>query len=164
MIFVGTFGIVLVVLTTTLHYEVLRVLSAGLPLVRMRARAKLIVVILAAFLAHAAEILLYAAAIYLLVRYWGAGRLGGSNAPSLTLCLYFSAETYTSLGYGDIVPDGELRLLAGMETLNGLLLIGWSASYIYIAMERFWNDEDKANASPPEQRVTASDAPRAPRR
>jgi hypothetical protein len=24
--------------------------------------------------------------------------------------------------------------------LNGLLLIGWSASYAYIAMERFWTD------------------------
>ena len=33
---------------------------------------------------------------------------------------------------------GELRLLAGVEALNGLLLIGWSASYTYIAMERFW--------------------------
>ncbi|MFD2270083.1 hypothetical protein ACFS07_00430 [Undibacterium arcticum] len=34
-----------------------------------------------------------------------------------------------------------MRLLAGMEGLNGLLLIGWSASYIYIAMERFWSDD-----------------------
>lgn len=59
----------------------------------------------------------------------------------MTLCLYFSAETYTSLGYGDVVPGGALRLLAGMEALNGLLLIGWSASFIYIAMERFWGDD-----------------------
>jgi len=40
----------------------------------------------------------------------------------------------------DIVPGGDLRLVAGVEVLNGLLLIGWSASYTYIAMERFWND------------------------
>jgi hypothetical protein len=33
-----------------------------------------------------------------------------------------------------------MRLLAGMEVLNGLLLIGWSASYTYISMERFWKD------------------------
>jgi hypothetical protein len=39
------------------------------------------------------------------------------------------------------VPDGVLRLLAGVEALNGLLLIGWSASYTYLAMERFWNDD-----------------------
>lgn len=54
-------------------------------------------------------------------------------------CLYFSAETYTTLGFGDLTPAGPVRLLAGVEALNGLLLIGWSASYTYIAMERFWS-------------------------
>jgi len=32
-------------------------------------------------------------------------------------------------------------MIAGVEALNGLLLIGWSASYAYIAMERFWNED-----------------------
>ena len=31
-------------------------------------------------------------------------------------------------------------MLAGGEALNGLLLIGWSASYTYISMERFWRN------------------------
>jgi hypothetical protein len=56
----------------------------------------------------------------------------------MSLCFYFSAETFTSLGYGDIRPSGPLRLLAGAEALNGLLLIGWSACFAYISMERFW--------------------------
>lgn len=72
----------------------------------------------------------------------GTGTLGDAGRFSLSQCLYFSAETYSSLGYGDVVPGGDLRLLAGVEVLNGLLLIGWSASYTYIAMERFWNDAD----------------------
>jgi hypothetical protein len=50
-----------------------------------------------------------------------------------------SAETYSSLGFGDVIPFGAIRLVAGVEALNGLLLIGWTASYVYIAMERFWN-------------------------
>jgi len=33
-----------------------------------------------------------------------------------------------------------LRHLAGVETLNGLPLIGWSASCTCIAMERFWEN------------------------
>ena len=53
--------------------------------------------------------------------------------------MYFSAETYTSLGFGDLTPNGPVRLLAGVEALNGLLLIGWSASFTYISMERFWS-------------------------
>jgi hypothetical protein len=131
----------LLVLTTVLHYEVLRLLSAGLPILAMQARAKLMVVIFGTFFAHAAEIFLYAVAFYLLVRYLNVGSLGSGGSPSLAGCLYFSAETYTSLGYGDILPAGDLRLLAGMEALNGLLLIGWTASYTYIAMERFWSHD-----------------------
>ena len=123
----------LVVATTALHYEVLHGLSAGLPVLRIPSRGKLLVVIFATFLAHAAEIGLYALAIHL---------LDSAHFP-LTTSLYFSAETYTSLGYGDIVPTGEVRLLAGIEALNGLLLIGWSASYTYIAMERFWREGSK---------------------
>jgi hypothetical protein len=38
-------------------------------------------------------------------------------------------------------------MLAGAEALNGLLLVGWSASYAYIAMERFWNPGPGAQGS-----------------
>jgi hypothetical protein len=133
-------GILLLLLTTIVHYEVLRALGRSLPIVTIPTRAKLIVVIFGAFMAHLSEIALYAIAIYLFVQYPGIGSLGGSKHPSLAECLYFSAETYSSLGYGDVAPRGEMRLLAGMEVLNGLLLIGWSASYTYISMERFWKD------------------------
>jgi voltage-gated potassium channel Kch len=127
----------LVVLTTVIHYEVLRGLSAALAGLQGASRAKLLAVIFATFAAHALEILLYAAGVYLLSRYAHLGSLGHAGS-SLSASVYFSAETYTSLGYGDIVPTGDLRLLAGIEALNGLLLIGWSASYTYLAMERFW--------------------------
>ena len=146
MLSVGACCIMLLVLTTVIHYEMLRMLSVGLPGLDVPARAKLIVVIIGAFFAHALEILLYAVAFYVLARYLAAGTLGDAARSSLTLSLYFSAETYTSLGYGDVVPGGDLRLLAGMEALNGLLLIGWSASYTYIAMERFWGKDDRENA------------------
>jgi hypothetical protein len=136
---VGSFCLLLLVVTTVIHYEVLRLLTAGLPVLRMQARVKLILVILGAFCAHAVEILLYGAAYYLLAAYLGGGSMGESDNLTFSRCLYFSAETYTSLGYGDVVPHGDLRLLAGMEALNGLLLIGWTTSYTYISMERFWD-------------------------
>jgi hypothetical protein len=135
-------------------------LTVGLPALGVPARAKLIIVIFSAFFAHAAEIVLYAVAIYVLVRYLGVGALGDASRFSLTQCLYFSAETYSSLGYGDVVPGGDLRLLAGAEVLNGLLLIGWSASYTYIAMERFWSDGDEGNAVVIAQLGAAAGAPR----
>lgn len=135
--------IALVTLTTVMHYEMLRVLSVALPRLRVPTRARLIVVIFATFLAHAAEILLYALAYYALTQFAGFGSVGDGHAFSFGAAVYFSAETYTSLGYGDVIPFGDLRLLAGVEALNGLLLIGWSASYTYIAMERFWNEDGR---------------------
>ncbi len=156
---VGIVCVLLLVLTTLIHYEVLRLLTLGLPALDMPARTKLIIVIFGAFLAHATEIFLYAVAIYVLIRYAGAGTLGDAGESTLIICLYFSAESYTSLGYGEVVPQGALRLLAGMEALNGLLLIGWSASYTYLAMERFWDDASKGNGVEAQHRATA-DAPR----
>ena len=138
---VGIFCLALFACTTIIHYEVLRTLSILLPGIRIRARAKLILVIFGQFLAHVIEIILYAFTIYALVRYLDLGALEDIPRFSMKVCLYFSAETYTSLGYGDIVPGGGLRLLAGTEALNGLLLIGWSASFTYITMERFWKNE-----------------------
>lgn len=131
--------VLLIALTTFLHYEVLRLLSFGLPRVHVLPRAKLLVVMFSVFVAHFIEMALYGLAAYFLVHGLHLGSLVGAD-PTLENFLYFSAETYTSLGFGDIVPGGSLRLFAGVEALNGLLLIGWSASYVVIAMERFWGE------------------------
>jgi hypothetical protein len=128
----------LLALATLIHYEVLRALNSGLPVLRIRNRAKLLLVIFAAFAAHALEMAVYGLALYVLIHWARVGDLQGPAGNSLVSCLYFSAETYTSLGFGDLTPVGPLRLLAGAEALNGLLLIGWSASFAYISMERFW--------------------------
>lgn len=128
----------LLVLTTVLHYEVLRMLSAALGTSRIPSRLRLVVVIITAFAAHFAEILLYGLAYYWLIELFKVGGMGEPGILPFTRCLYFSAETYTTLGYGDVLPHGDLRLLAGLEALNGMLLMGWTASYTYLSMERLW--------------------------
>jgi hypothetical protein len=146
MAIVAAFCILLLVSTTVIHYEVLRMLTALLPLFGVRPKVKLIFVIIGAFCAHAVEVALYAVAFYLLATWFGEGSMGATGSLTFARCLYFSAETYTSLGYGDVVPHGDLRLLSGVEAINGLLLIGWTTSYTYLSMERFWigrNDGEK---------------------
>lgn len=130
----------LVALTTLVHYEVLRTLNTGLSRLNIPSRSKLLVVIFSTFVAHTLEMGMYGFSIFGLIQYANLGNLNGSAGFSLANCLYFSAETYTSLGFGDLTPTGPIRLLAGAEALNGLLLIGWSASFAYIAMERFWKE------------------------
>lgn len=131
-------GVLLIALSTVIHYEALRGLNSSLPRLRIPARSKLLVVMFVAFVAHALEIALYGAALWGLVHGFDVGTLNGAGGANLANCMYFSAETYSSLGFGDVIPVGPIRLLAGVEALNGLLLIGWSASYAYLAMERFW--------------------------
>lgn len=145
MLFVILFCLMLIALTTLIHYEVLGSLYARLPAINTPRRSKLLLVIFIAFAAHALEICLYGVVLYGLIKHAGVGGLSGANGATLTNCLYFSAETYSSLGFGDLIPTGPIRLLAGAEALNGLLLLGWSASYIYIAMERFWTDSGQAD-------------------
>ena len=104
----------LLVATTFIHYEVLRLLTAGLPVLRIRPRVQLIFVIVGAFVAHFLEILLYGGAYYVLATVFHIGSMGDPGTLPFTRCLYFSAETYTTLGYGDVLPHGDLRLLAGL--------------------------------------------------
>jgi hypothetical protein len=134
----------LVVTSTLLHYEVLRLLSVYVPLLRIRPRARLIAVIFGTFLGHLVGIAVYALAYFYLRDKFGLGGFGGKSLDNFATYFYFSAESYTSIGLGDIYPLGALRLITGIEALNGLLLIGWSASFTYLAMRRYWriSDED----------------------
>ena len=128
----------LVIVCVLMHYEALRVIGSAAAGVLNHRRAVL-VVIFGVLAAHLAEIALYAAALWLGHRL-GFGSLDGTGAPHAAQYLYLSAETYTTLGLGDIYPNGDLRLIAAFEPLIGMLMIGWSGSYTYLAVQRYWVD------------------------
>jgi hypothetical protein len=67
--------------------------------------------------------------------YWGAGigmgwglQAGGDavkpDSQGLLTSIYFSFVTALSIGYGDVIPIGPLRLLAVVEGAGGLLVFG----------------------------------------
>jgi hypothetical protein len=158
----GCCCLALLLLTTWMHYEALRVIRVVHPLGTTTGRARTMLMLLGIATAHVTEVLVYATAYYLLARHAHAGTLSGAAAPSLKASLYFSLETYSSLGYGDIVPSGALRGMAGAEALNGLLLIGWSACYVHGALDAFPNRSDGEPSTatpPPERRCTRRRAP-----
>jgi hypothetical protein len=128
----------LVFTTTFLHYELLRGLSAFLPRLVISGRFRVLISIFGAFIAHLLEIMLYGLAYYFLRDHFDLGSFGGHFVDQVSTFVYFSAETFTSVGYGDLYPVGPLRMVCGIEALNGLLLIGWSASFTYLFMEHFW--------------------------
>jgi hypothetical protein len=54
----------------------------------------------------------------------------------LATALYFSTVTFSTLGFGDVVPPERWRLFAALEAVNGFLLIGWSTAYLVAASTR----------------------------
>ena len=136
MLTVALACVLLVLLTIALHAEVLAAINASARRAHLVSRSRLLIAMLTTFVAHLIEIALYGVALFALAKYAHVGGLKGFASPPLGSCLYFSAETFTSLGFGDITPDGPLRFMAGLEALNGLLLIGWSACQMHVLLER----------------------------
>ncbi|QZD89309.1 potassium channel family protein [Qipengyuania aurantiaca] len=132
-------SLVLVAATIAVHYETLRFTSQRLTHLRISPRARIIVMLVAALSSHMIHALLYALAYLGLEEVGGFGTIGGERGHSLEDAFYFSITSYTTLGIGDLFPTGALRIISGIEALNGLVMVGWTASVTYIYMEKFWH-------------------------
>ena len=124
-----------------IHYEWLRLTSLLIPrLTMMPPRARILVVMIMIFAAHTLEVWFFAGAYWATDRWLELGHFVVQTGHMNTMAdfIYYSVVTYTSLGFGDILPTGGLRLLSGVEALTGLLLIGWSASFTYLEMQQLW--------------------------
>jgi len=113
-------------------------LSIKVPAMAVRNRSRVLFALLGAILAHLVEIWLFAVAYYFIINYEKMGAFEGNFDGSLYDCFYFSISTYTTVGYGDIAPLGDVRFLAGLEALTGLVLITWTASFLFVEMQKFW--------------------------
>ena len=56
--------------------------------------------------------------------------------PDLPSALYFSAVTYTTTGYGDLVLPTEWRMVGAVEALTGILMCGWSTGFFFAVVSR----------------------------
>ncbi|MCP3470763.1 potassium channel family protein [Bradyrhizobium sp. CCGUVB1N3] len=75
--------------------------------------------------AHTLEILVWAIAY----------RIVGA-APEGSDLLYFAFVNYTTLGYGDITPVPDWRLVGPMTAMNGILLFGWSTAVLFEVLRK----------------------------
>lgn len=91
----------------------------------LRQFALIVLVTLGVFVVHGIEIWLFAFA-YLL-----AGAL-----PDLPTAVYFSAVSYSTLGFGDIVLGPDWRIFGAFEGVTGLILIGWSSAFLLSVTSR----------------------------
>ena len=121
------------VLSGALHYTIVSCALHGLGAANYHRGYKLVIALSVSGFAHLSATVLYALA-YSLGRILNIGDLSGDVPMTAMDIFYFSLVTYTSLGLGDIVPTGHLRLIAGIEALNGFLLISCSAAMLFLFM------------------------------
>src|SRR5205814_9603938 len=83
------------------------------------------------------EVWPYAGALLVIYKA-GLGSLEGQVEVQFAVFLYFAATSYSTRGIGDVYPAGALRLISGIEGINGLFLIAWSTSFTCFVMDRLW--------------------------
>ena len=147
---IALISVLLVITCVLLHYEVLRQISKVLARLLRLHRLRILVLIVGLLVTHIVEIWIYSASYWFLNGRADFGHLEITSAHAGTGWLdhvYFSFVTYTTVGYGDIIPVGPIRFIAATEALNGWVLLGWSASFTFLEMQRFWRDptDDKSS-------------------
>ena len=136
---VAAAGFGVTALVVLIHYEGVRWLARRYSGREQHDRGSILRIIFALLGLHIVEIWCYGAAYWGLTRFPGTGFVHGVHGmDTLFDAVYLSAATYSTVGFGDLAPVGAIRLVSGLESLTGLLLITWSASFTYLEMSRLW--------------------------
>lgn len=69
---------------------------------------------------------------------------GISEFETFEKAMYFSLVTFTTLGYGEITIDSVNRILAGLEAINGIILIGWSTAFMFAIFQELLKKKSKS--------------------
>jgi len=133
MLNVSLIGAVLISLTVIIHtfglFSLSRLMTAitgtfHLEYSNARKTAAMIATVLGLFVIHGVEIWIWA------VAYVTSGAVA-----ELPNAIYLSMLTFSTLGVSDGQLDIGGRLLAGLEGVNGFILIGWSTAYLVAASQ-----------------------------
>ncbi len=134
----AAFTLVLVASSVLIHYEALNLLNRWTHHFRST-RLGLLCTMFGLLAAHVVEIWLFGLG-YGLAIHWQLGEL----TPGMTDwfdAVYYSAMVYTTVGFGDLIPSGALRIVTSGEAVTGLSLITWSASFAFLQMQRLWDSD-----------------------
>ena len=133
-----TFAVMFSFLVVLIHYEGLRLVSYVARIAPLTPRLKMLVVIMGVLAAHMVEAAVFAFGYWLGADLLTFGRFVGDVPTTFFQYYYFALETYTTQSVGDLYPVGALRVMASLEPLVGLILIGWSTSLTFLLMRRYW--------------------------
>lgn len=56
--------------------------------------------------------------------------------PDFETALYYSATSYSTVGYGDVIPPDHWRIYGAIEAVTGILMFGWSTGVLFAIVNR----------------------------
>jgi hypothetical protein len=65
--------------------------------------------------------------------------------PSSELAFYFSAISYSTVGYGDLILPSNWRLLGPLEAITGVLMSGISVSFLFALVTRLLDRDTQSS-------------------
>ena len=92
---------------------------------RLRQAIVILLAVFGIFALHTVEVWSYA------ICFWRMREIETFEA-----ALYFSTVTFATLGYGDLVLSENWRLFAAIESVNGVILVGWSTAFLLTVTSR----------------------------
>ena len=131
----------LVAAAVIVHYAFLYRIVKILPSFTFAHNMRIVFGVFGALIAHVIEIWIFAIGYFFMAQGEVWGSLVGNFDGRFLDCVYFSFTVYTTVGFGDIEPSGYIRYLTGIESLAGLVLVAWTASFLYVEMQRHWEEE-----------------------
>jgi voltage-gated potassium channel len=156
MIFIRQTSAAVVLVTLTLSLQ-----CAGMAAVIARARASFAPHVLRLGAARSAVLMMRLTTafigLHLLEILLWAGFYRWLCFPSWESAFYFSASSYATVGYGDVVLPWMWRTLGPVESIIGVLMCGLSASFLFAIVSRLVDGE--ARASDPAITVAADTTP-----
>ena len=81
------------------------------------------------------------------ITVWALFYTWKDGMPDLQSALYFSAVTYTTTGYGDLVLPKEWRMVGGVQALTGILMCGWSTGFFFAVVSRMYQTQSNREHS-----------------
>lgn len=65
------------------------------------------------------------------ISVWAAFYQFGGCFPDFATSFYYSASSYSTVGYGDVVLPHEWRILGAVEAVTGVIMFGWSTGALF---------------------------------